>query len=50
MFLTEIIELKRNRLEIAKAKRNFEELKKSAIAKRREANQHALHEALQKIK
>ncbi|MGI8638667.1 MAG: indole-3-glycerol phosphate synthase TrpC [Pyrinomonadaceae bacterium] len=48
MFLTEIIELKRNRLEIAKAKRNFEELKKSAIAKRREANPHALHEALQK--
>jgi len=48
MFLTEIIELKKKRLEIAKAKRNFEELKKLAIAKRQDATQHALHEALQK--
>lgn len=46
MFLTEIIELKKKRLEIAKAKRDFEELKASAIAKREAAKKHRLRENL----
>ncbi len=48
MFLTEIIELKKKRLEIAKQKRDFAELKKSAIAKRKSAENHRLRETLQK--
>lgn len=47
-FLTEIIELKKKRLEIAKATRDFEELKSSAIAKRKTAKPHRLRESLQK--
>ena len=48
MFLTEIIELKKKRLQIAKEKSDFEELKKSAIAKRQTAEKHRLQKALQK--
>lgn len=48
MFLAEIIELKKKRLEIAKSKCDFDELKKSAIAKRKSLNNHRLREALQK--
>lgn len=48
MFLTEIIELKKKRLEIAKANRDFDELKQSAIAKRETAKHHRLHENLQR--
>lgn len=47
-FLTEIIELKKKRLEIAKANRDFEELKNSAIDKRETAEKHRLRENLQK--
>ena len=48
MFLTEIIELKKKRLAIAKSKRDFNELKKTAIAKRETLKIHRLREALQK--
>ncbi len=48
MFLTEIIELKKKRLESAKQKHDFDELKKSAIAKRENAEKHRLRAALQK--
>lgn len=48
MFLTEIIELKKKRLEIAKSKNDFKELKKSAIAKRENLKSHRLREKLQK--
>ena len=48
MFLTEIINLKKKRLEIAKANCDFEELKKSAIAKRDVSENHRLRAALQK--
>ena len=47
-FLNEIIELKKKRLAIAKPKRDFDELKKSAIAKRESSQNHRLREALQK--
>lgn len=50
MFLTEIIELKRKRLEIAKQKHDFNELKKSAISKRENADKYRLRSALQKNK
>lgn len=48
MFLTEIVELKKKRLEIAKAKRDFDELKSSAIAKRAAAENHRLRRNLQR--
>ena len=48
MFLTEIIELKKKRLEIAKANRDFDELKASAIAKRETMKKHRLRENLQR--
>ncbi len=48
MFLTEIIELKKKRLEIARANRDFEELKSAAIARREKAQSHRLRENLQK--
>lgn len=48
MFLTEIIELKKKRLEIAKANRDFDELKLSAIARRETAEKHRLRENLQR--
>ncbi len=48
MFLTEIIELKKKRLEIAKAKSNFDELKNAAILNRQIARPHRLRENLQK--
>lgn len=48
MFLTEIIELKKKRLEIVKAKCDFDELKKSALAKRETAKPFRLRESLQK--
>jgi indole-3-glycerol phosphate synthase len=48
MFLTEIIELKKKRLEIAKAGRDFDELKSSAIARRETAENHRLRENLQR--
>lgn len=48
MFLTEIIELKKKRLEIAKAKRDFEELKNSAIARRESAEHHRLRKNLER--
>ena len=48
MFLTEIIELKKKRLEIAKANCDFEELKKSAIAKRATAEHHRLRKNLER--
>lgn len=48
MFLTEIIELKKKRLEIAKADCDFDELKKSAIARRNAAKKHRLREILQR--
>jgi indole-3-glycerol phosphate synthase len=48
MFLTEIIELKKNRVEIAKANRDFDELKRVAIAKRETAKHHRLRENLQR--
>lgn len=48
MFLTEIIELKKKRLEIAKANRDFNELKQSAIAKRETVEKYRLRENLQK--
>ncbi len=48
MFLTEIIELKRKRLEIAQANRDFEELKSAAFAIRESAKRHRLRENLQR--
>jgi len=48
MFLTEIIELKRKRLEIAKANRDFEGVKSAAIARRETAKHHRLRENLQR--
>ncbi len=48
MFLTEIIELKKKRLEIAKLERDFEELKKSALSMRENAEKYRLRSALQK--
>ncbi len=48
MFLNEIIELKKKRLEIAKQKRDFGELKISAIAVRENAEKHRLQNALKK--
>ncbi len=48
MFLKEIIELKQKRLEIAKAKRDFEELKQSAIAKSKTAEYHRLRKNLER--
>ncbi len=48
MFLTEIIELKKKRLAIAKQNFDFEELKNSAIAKRNLSENHRLQKALQK--
>ena len=46
MFLTEIIELKKKRLEIAKANRDFDGLKRAAIAERETARPHRLRENL----
>ncbi len=48
MFLTEIIELKKKRLEISKQNRDFDELKKSAIAVREKKEKHRFRKALQK--
>ncbi len=48
MFLTEIIKLKKKRLEIAKANRDFDELKNAAMARRENAKNHHLRENLQK--
>ena len=48
MFLTEIIELKKKRLEIAKANRDFEELKEAAIATRETAKKYRLREKLRR--
>ena len=48
MFLNEIIELKKKRLEVAKANRDFEELKTSAIARRETAKSFRLRENLRK--
>lgn len=48
MFLTEIIELKKKRLEIAKTNRDFDDLKSSAIAKRETAEKYRLRENLQR--
>ena len=48
MFLTEIIELKKKRLEIAIANRDFEELKNAAIATRETAKKHRLRENLRR--
>lgn len=48
MFLTEIIELKKKRLEIAKADRDYEKLKQFAIAKRETAEKYRLRENLQR--
>ncbi|HEX8638740.1 MAG TPA: hypothetical protein VF692_11795, partial [Pyrinomonadaceae bacterium] len=48
MFLTEIIELKKKRLEIAKSNCNFDELKDAAISKRKNAENHRLRAALKR--
>ena len=48
MFLTEIIELKKKRLEIAKSNRDFDELKSSAIERLGTAKSHRLRENLQR--
>ena len=47
MFLTEIIELKKRRLEIAKAIRDYDELKSAAIVRREMSKNHRLRENLQ---
>ena len=47
-FLTEIIELKKKRLKIAKAARDFNELKSAAFAKRETAKNYRLRENLQR--
>mgnify|MGYP001224284804 CR=1 FL=1 len=48
MFLTEIIELKKKRIETSKLKRDFDELKTSAIAAREKAEKHRFKTALLK--
>jgi indole-3-glycerol phosphate synthase len=48
MFLDEIIYLKKKRLKIAKANRDFEELKQSAIERRETAKKHHLRENLRR--
>src|SRR5215207_3014947 len=48
MFLTEIIELKKKRLGIAKTNRDSEELKQSALEIRQTAESHRLRARLQK--
>ena len=48
MFLTEIIELKKKRLEVAKQKRDFDELKQAAITRRETSENHRLRAALEK--
>lgn len=48
MFLTEIIELKKKRLETEKSNRGIEELKKSALARRKAAENHRLRENLKR--
>ena len=48
MFLTEIIELKKKRLETAKSNRDLEELKNSANAQRESAKHHRLRENLER--
>ena len=48
MFLTEIIELKKKRLEIAKQKRDFDELKEAANSVRKNAERHRLRAALER--
>ncbi|HMS42355.1 MAG TPA: indole-3-glycerol phosphate synthase TrpC [Pyrinomonadaceae bacterium] len=48
MFLTEIIELKKTRLEFAKANCNFDELKKSALSKRKTVKHFRLRESLER--
>jgi indole-3-glycerol phosphate synthase len=47
MFLTEIVKLKKKRLEIARQMRDFDELRNSAIAVRKAAKNHRLRTALQ---
>ncbi len=48
MLLSEIIELKKNRLAIGKATRDFDELKAGAIAQRNAARNHRLREKLER--
>ena len=48
MFLTEIIELKKKRLAIAKGNRDFDELKQAAFAGRETAEKHRLRQNLQR--
>ena len=48
LFLTEIIELKKKRLETAKANRDFDQLKEAAIYERKKAESHRLSAALQR--
>ena len=48
MFLTEIIELKKKRLELTKEKRDFDELKESAFSKRGTSKNHRLRENLKR--
>ncbi len=48
MFLTEIIELKKKRLAIARANRDFDELKRAATARRETVKHHRLRENLQR--
>ena len=48
MFLTEIIELKKKRLAVAKAARDLDELKVGATAKREASEKHRLRENLQR--
>lgn len=48
MFLNEIIKLKKKRLEAAKANRDFEQLKRAAVAHRQSAKPHRLRENLKR--
>ena len=48
MFLTEIVDLKRKRLAIAKLKRDFDELKRAAFARRSTMENHRLRANLQR--
>lgn len=48
MFLTEIIELKKKRLETAKAKRDIGELKSAALARREISENHRLRRSLER--
>lgn len=48
MFLTEIIELKKKRLAVAKQMRDFDELKRAAFVRRETAEKHRLREKLQR--